>query len=392
MKRKGKITEKELKYFIINDEKATNLGKMYLLPKIHKRLYDVPGRPVISSCGTPTEKVSKFLGNQLKPIMQEGMSYIKDSNDFKHTIRDLKDIPNNALLVTADVVGLYPSIPCEAGFQALKEVLEQRKDQKISTNDLVKMAAFVLKKNYFEFNGEVKHQISRTAIGTKFAPTHASIFMDEIETKFLDTQEFKSLVWFQYIDDVFFIWTHGKEKLEEFLKYCNNYHPIIKFTHEFNKENILILDLRLSLSGGQLTTDLHIKSTDKHQYLHYTSACPDHTKRSIVFSQALRAMRVCYNKTDFERHLDDMESWFQARGYPKCLVQKEMIRVRFNKEGSNNKQSKYKRVTFVVTYRPLLKSFQSLINKYLSILHLDENAKEVFMPGPLVTFLSSRTQ
>ena len=126
LKRKGKITEKELKYFIINDKKATNLGKMYLLPKIHKRLYDVPGRPVISSCGTPTEKVSKFLGNQLKPIMQEGMSYIKDSNDFKHTIRDLKDIPNNALLVTADVVGLYPSIPCEAGFQALKEVLEQR--------------------------------------------------------------------------------------------------------------------------------------------------------------------------------------------------------------------------------------------------------------------------
>ena len=48
-KRKGKITEKELKYFIINHKKATNLGKMYLLPKIHKRLYDVPERPVISN-------------------------------------------------------------------------------------------------------------------------------------------------------------------------------------------------------------------------------------------------------------------------------------------------------------------------------------------------------
>ena len=80
------------------------------------------------------------------------------------------------------------------------------------------MAAFVLKNNYFEFNGEVKHQISGTAIGTKFAPTYASIFIDEIETKFLDTQEFKPLIWFRYIDDVFFIWTHDKEKLEEFLK------------------------------------------------------------------------------------------------------------------------------------------------------------------------------
>ena len=34
---------------------------MYLLPKIHRRFYDVPWRPVISNCGTPTEKVSELL-------------------------------------------------------------------------------------------------------------------------------------------------------------------------------------------------------------------------------------------------------------------------------------------------------------------------------------------
>ena len=144
--------------------------------------------------------------------------------------------------------------------------------------------------------------------------------MNEIETNFLDTQEFKPLVRFRYIDDVFFIWTYCKEKLEEFLKNFNNYHPNIKFTNEFNKENIPLLDLKVSLSGGQLTTDLYIKSTDKLQYLHCTSAHPDHTKRSIAFSQALRVSRICSDKTDFERHLHDMESWFQARGYPKHLV------------------------------------------------------------------------
>ena len=144
--------------------------------------------------------------------------------------------------------------------------------------------------------------------------------MDEIETNFLDTQEFKPFVRFRYIDDVFFICTHCKEKLEEFLKNFNNYHPNIKFTNEFNKENIPLLDLKVSLSGGQLTTDLYIKSTDKLQYLHCTSAHPDHTKRSIAFSQALRVSRICSDKTDFERHLHDMESWFQARGYPKHLV------------------------------------------------------------------------
>ena len=53
-------------------KKVTNLGKLCLSPKIHKRLYDVQGRPVISNCSTPTEKVLEFLDHHLKPIMQEG--------------------------------------------------------------------------------------------------------------------------------------------------------------------------------------------------------------------------------------------------------------------------------------------------------------------------------
>ena len=62
------IGEKELKYFSYNFKNASCLGKMYLLPKIHKRLHDVPGRPVISNCGTPTEKLSEFLDHHLQPV------------------------------------------------------------------------------------------------------------------------------------------------------------------------------------------------------------------------------------------------------------------------------------------------------------------------------------
>ena len=44
-------------------------SKLYFLPKIHKRLHNVPGRPVILNCGTPTEKCSEFLDYHLKPLM-----------------------------------------------------------------------------------------------------------------------------------------------------------------------------------------------------------------------------------------------------------------------------------------------------------------------------------
>ena len=65
----GHISEKEMKYFMYEYKKVTNLGKLYLLPEIHKRLYHVPGIPAISNRGTPTEKVPEFLDHHLKPIM-----------------------------------------------------------------------------------------------------------------------------------------------------------------------------------------------------------------------------------------------------------------------------------------------------------------------------------
>ena len=46
-------------------KKATNFGKLNLLPKIHKQLFDVPGKLVISSCCTPTKKCSEFLNYDL---------------------------------------------------------------------------------------------------------------------------------------------------------------------------------------------------------------------------------------------------------------------------------------------------------------------------------------
>ena len=144
-------------------------------------------------------------------------------------------IAQDALLVTTDVVGLYPSIPHQVGLKALKETLDKRENRNIATNDLIKMAEFVLKNNYFDFNGQVKQKISGAAIGTKFAPIYTCIFMDDIESKFLETQSLQPLIWFRYIDDVFFMWTHGEEKLQLFLTDLNNYNPLIKFTYEFNK-------------------------------------------------------------------------------------------------------------------------------------------------------------
>ena len=85
-----------------------------ILPKIQKRFFNAPDRPVIWNCGSPAEKVPEFLDSHLKNIMKENWSYIKGSNDFINKTKSLKDISKDAVLATVDFVGLYPSIPHEA--------------------------------------------------------------------------------------------------------------------------------------------------------------------------------------------------------------------------------------------------------------------------------------
>ena len=100
------ISECELNDFTYNFKIATKLEKLYSFPKINKRLAKVPGRPVISNYGTSTDKVSEYLDFLLKPVLEDGWSYIKDTGDFLNKIILLGKIPEGAILVTADVVGL----------------------------------------------------------------------------------------------------------------------------------------------------------------------------------------------------------------------------------------------------------------------------------------------
>ena len=116
LKRTGFLAEKQMKYFTYELEKPTNFGKLYLLPKVHKRIHNVPGRPVISNCERPTGKCSEFLDHHLKPVIQNCGSYIKDTGNFINKTKNLSTILFCGILFTADVVGLYPSMPYEAAY------------------------------------------------------------------------------------------------------------------------------------------------------------------------------------------------------------------------------------------------------------------------------------
>ena len=130
--------------------------------------------------------------------------------------------------------------------------------------------------------------------------------MDKMETEFLDTQRDKPFWWVKEIDDIFFIYRHDQGKLKVFLKDLNKFHPNLNFPSDTSDENIVFLDFKVKL--GKIETYFCVKPTDRYQYLHYTSSHPEHTKRSVVFSQSLKISRICSQEEDFKKPTTGMRS------------------------------------------------------------------------------------
>ena len=137
----------------------TSLGRFYLLPKTHKRTTSVPRRPIVSNDSTATENILAFLDFRLQPLGTKVPHILEDTHDFLSQIMEIKDLPEDVLLVSFDVLGLYPHIPHEEGIEIMKEFSKQREVKDISTKSC-DLATIVLKNNFFEISEEVYHQLT----------------------------------------------------------------------------------------------------------------------------------------------------------------------------------------------------------------------------------------
>ena len=246
-----------------------------------------------------------------------------------------------------------------------------------------------MKNNYFEFGSKVKKQISGTAVGTKFAPPFAFIFMDKAEREFLEAEDIEPWVWLRYyIDNISFIWTERENKLESFSQCLNTFHPNLKFTHKKSKTLINFLDVTVKINSDKFETDLYSKPTDCHQFLGFNSAHPILQTKSIVYSQGLHIKRLCLSSLAFEKHHESIHSWFGKCGYPKKLVDNQLRSAVENRtEQLTEHQTKHGTVvTLVVTYHPWFHDLGRIIRKKFIYSYAEEQVKQVFPPAPFVSF------
>ena len=305
--------------------------QLYLLPKIHKNKFPVPGRPIVSANNSPTERISQLADYFLQPLVKSTKSYVRDTTDFVNKIEQLTTVSDNAILCTIDVSSLYTNIPNQEGITACSKQLEHNRRGQLrpSNNHIIHLLELVLSKNNFDFNGKHYLQTGGTAMGTKVAPSFANLFMADFEDTWVYNQPIQPRTWLRYIDDILIVWEAGEDKLSEFLTHLNTCHNTIKFTSEQSTSSVNFLDTTVKIGQDRkLYTTLYTKPTDSHNYLLYDSAHPMHTKRSLPYSQFLRLRRICSHLEDFDSNALMIASHFRRRQYPLDLIEDSLIKAR----------------------------------------------------------------
>ncbi len=385
-KEEGLITKNVSNGLMVNEPKTS---KFNLNPKIHKE--NNPGRPVINSVDCHSSKISKYVDYHLQPEVCKLKSYTKDSTDTIKKISAISnDIREEDILVTMDVRSLYTNIPNEEGIQAVRDTLNTS-PSRLPTRVITTFLTLILTLNNFIFNGLNYLQIKGCAMGTKCAPTYANIFMGKFEeTHIYPRINNKTRIFLRYIDDLFFIWKGTEDELKQFFEEINKVHATIKFDYKYSKKEIDFLDLTVYKDlTGKLATKVFTKPTDRQAYLHKKSAHPNHLKKSIPYSQALRLRRICTDVNEFDEASKNLKSRLIQRGYSEEEVTAQINQAKArNREEllQNNPKEPLSRIPFVLTYSPRLPNAKAAVDKHWNILQINGKMQEIFQEKPMMAY------
>ena len=248
---KEEISTKTRDYLVSSGQRT---AVFYLLPKIHKKLKDLPGRPIVSSSDSPTEKISQLLDIILQEYVLQTCSYIKDTTDFIQKISTILVKPGD-ILFTMDIVGLYTNIPHDKGIEAIQYHIRNRKAN--PPNDrLIQLLNIVLKFNNFKFTNKHFLQVNGTAVGTHVASTYANLFVSHFEDKFVYPHRLKPLFWFRFIDDIWGVFRGTQETLSKFHQDINNAIDSINFTLDSSEKSVVFLDVTTYVHKDKIHTCL----------------------------------------------------------------------------------------------------------------------------------------
>ena len=255
--------------------------KLYELPKIHKP--QVPMRPTVSFCGSPTYQLSKYLTTILQPLANNLPHKLQSTETFIDVTKTVR-ILGNYKLVLFNVKSQSTSIPLELAPECTETASKRSTDELLlPTEDIMQLLTLCLRlmSTYFQYNCKHYKQLHGTAMGSPVSVVVAEIVMQSIEQQALATYGLTLPFWFRYVDDI--ITTLHDDNIDQFHNHISSQNRDIHFTKEIEKKGTLpFLDCFIKRDYDELRTTVYRKPTHTDRLLDELSYNPTSHKAIII--------------------------------------------------------------------------------------------------------------
>ena len=336
---------------------SPSLPYMYGVIKTHKP--DNPVRPIISSVGSATYKLSKYLVTLLNPLIGTiSSAHIKNNVDLVNKLNNTH-MNCDFKLVSFDVCSLFTKVPVEDLLSFLPDVID-RLELPFDNTVLINLIKLCILDSKFEFNGKYYSQKFGMAMGNPLSPVLSNLYMEFFESKILKNFLPKNAVWFRYVDDIICLWPVN-ENLNTFLEKLNNQVASIKFTMELENESSLpFLDCLIHRKDRSFKYSIYRKTTNVASYVHFYSSHNDRVKQSVFSSMFLRAYRIC-SPEYLDDEINKIYEISTNLKYPKLFIDKCLRTARKTFYSTTDKQPYNNKNMLVLPYNENFKHLPHIL-------------------------------
>ena len=227
-------------------------------------------------------------------------------------------------------------------------------------------------------------QTDGTAQGPHISCSYADLALASYESKALAFDVIPT-TWKRFRDDMFVVWTNGPASVSLFLEYLNKTDKTrkIQFTMQAaGDDGLEFLDLKLKMVNGKISVDVFSKPTNSFTYVLPSNCYPNRNIRNVPKGIALRLRRICDSDEKYDERSEEHQKYLIARDYQPGSVKRRFEEVkklsRSEARRPKVKSNQVRKLNFFTTYNPSLPNMDTLVKKYLPLLHSDENLKKLF--------------
>ena len=300
-------------------------------------------RPIVSSIGAVIYATSKELARILRPLVGRSPYHVHNNQDLLEDLRSLK-LGKDECLMSFDVKALFTSVPIEPAIKIIKKLLEEDPNLKqktsMSVNHIVSLLAFCLRSTYFTFKDRFYEQQEGAAMGSPISPIVANLYMEDLETKAIQSAQKPPSFWRRFVDDTLTIMKSSQ--IGNFLQHLNSIVHHIQFTKEDSRPDgsMSFLDVLITpIEDRSLDTTVYRKPTYTDLYPQWDSNHTLTSKYGVVGALHHRAQLICSSPKLLQQEEKHPHQALTRCNYPEWALKRAKLRSKAKKTRTQNKNT-----------------------------------------------------